>query len=147
MIQKTQLSKIIQKYYLGVNESVKWNIKDNTLKIDFTTPSQDIIGRITGYNFELEDSQLAIYETKKLFHDVTISIHKNRSAYEIFVISDKATDEEAVINMFLKNTSGDTILHKQDTIIISANKSMIYASLLENELKGLSKNEPPILQG
>jgi beta-mannosidase len=81
------------------------------------------------------------YETKKLYNDVSISIHKNRSEYEVFVISDKTTDEEAVFSMTLKNTKGDTILHKQDTVMISANKSVIYKSLRENELSGLSKNE------
>lgn len=81
------------------------------------------------------------YETKTLFGEVAISIHKNRSEYEVFVISDKATDEEAVLSMTLKNTKGDTILHKQDTIVISANASAIYTSLRENELNGLSKNE------
>lgn len=81
------------------------------------------------------------YETKKLYNDVSISIHKNRSEYAVFVISDKVKDEKAVLSMTLKNTKGDTILHKQDTIMISANKSVIYTSLRENELNGLSKNE------
>ena len=33
MINKQVLTSIIDKYYLGLNESVKWIIKDNTLEI------------------------------------------------------------------------------------------------------------------
>ena len=66
MINKLKLVSIINKYYLGVNESVKWDIKDNTLSINFMTPTKDVIGNLTCNNFELEDSELAIYDTKKL---------------------------------------------------------------------------------
>ena len=66
MINKLKLVSIINKYYLGMNESVKWEIKDNSLKIEFMTPSKDVIGNLTCNDFELEDSKLAIYDTKKL---------------------------------------------------------------------------------
>ena len=44
MINKLQLQSIISKYYLNVNESVKWETKDNKLKIDFMSPTKDVIG-------------------------------------------------------------------------------------------------------
>ena len=68
MIQKTLLQSFINKYHLGIVESVKWEVKDNTLNVDFMTPTRDVIGNVTCNDFELEDSTLAIYDTKKLSH-------------------------------------------------------------------------------
>ena len=46
MINKLQLQSIINKYYLGVNEAVKWVIEDNQLAISFMTPTKDVIGTV-----------------------------------------------------------------------------------------------------
>ena len=66
MIQKLLLQSLISKYYLGVNESVKWVIKDNTLSIGFMSPGEDIIGEVICTDFQLEDVELAIFNTHKL---------------------------------------------------------------------------------
>jgi|TARA_B110000908_G_C10252967_1_gene453378 hypothetical protein len=66
MISKQIIQSVIDKYYLGVNESVKWVINDNHLSIDFMTPTKDVIGSVECDNFELENTKLAIYDTKKL---------------------------------------------------------------------------------
>jgi hypothetical protein len=66
MISKLTLQSVISKYYLGLNESVKWVTKDNSLEIDFMTPTRDVIGSVICNNFDLEDSKLAIFDTKKL---------------------------------------------------------------------------------
>ena len=66
MINKLLLQSVIDKYYLGVNESVKWVINDNHLSIDFMTPTKDVIGSVECEDFKLENSKLAIYDTKKL---------------------------------------------------------------------------------
>ena len=44
MINKILLQSIINKYYLGINETVKWKISNGQLEIRFMTPSQDVIG-------------------------------------------------------------------------------------------------------
>ena len=72
MINKLTIQSIINKYYLGINEAVKWEINNNCLNIDFMTPSKDVIGNVTCNNFQLEDSKLAIYDTKKLSSLVNI---------------------------------------------------------------------------
>jgi hypothetical protein len=72
MINKLLFQSIISKYYLGVNESVKWIIKNNKLIINFTTPTRDILGIITYDNFELSDNELAIFDTKKLLNLISI---------------------------------------------------------------------------
>ena len=61
MIQKLVLQSIINKYYLGVNESVKWKTQNNELTIDFMTPNTEIIGNVTCTDFQLQDSELAIF--------------------------------------------------------------------------------------
>ena len=68
MINKSVLQSVINKYHLGENESVKWNVKDNNVDIDFISPSKDVIGKVTATNFKLEDSKLAIFDTKKLLN-------------------------------------------------------------------------------
>ena len=55
MINKLKVQSIINKYYLGTNESVKWVIKDNSLKIDFMTPTKDVIGEVVCNDFQLEE--------------------------------------------------------------------------------------------
>jgi len=66
MIQKLLLQSLISKYYLGINESVKWIVKDNTLSIKFMSPNEDIIGEVTCDDFQFEDVELAIFNTHKL---------------------------------------------------------------------------------
>ena len=95
MINKLTVQSIIDKYYLGTNESVKWNIENNTLNIDFMTPTKDVIGNVTCNNFQLEDSKLAIYDTKKLNSlisicngDLLLELEKNNAIYTKLKISD-----------------------------------------------------------
>jgi hypothetical protein len=73
MINKFTLNKLISKYYLGgSNESVKWIIKNNTITVDFTTPTRDVIGKVSCDNFKVVDSELAIFDTKKLSNLISI---------------------------------------------------------------------------
>jgi hypothetical protein len=72
MVHKLTLVSIINKYYLNVNESVKWIIDNKTLDIMFVTPSKDVIGKIKCENFDCEDGKLVIYDTKKLLNLVNI---------------------------------------------------------------------------
>ena len=67
MINKADLTSIISKYYLnGMNEAVKWEIKDNNLTIKFTSPDRSMIGVVTYEGFELEDSTIGISNTTQL---------------------------------------------------------------------------------
>ena len=72
MINKILLQSIINKYYLGINETVKWKISNGELEIRFMTPSQDVIGEIKCLNFPLKDSELAVFDTRKLLNLVSI---------------------------------------------------------------------------
>ena len=73
MISKITIASIIKKYYLGEIEQVKWEIKNKTLNIDFIAPSKIVIGNVSCNNFPIEDSSLAIYNTKKLSNLINIT--------------------------------------------------------------------------
>jgi hypothetical protein len=95
MINKSVVQSVINKYYLGLNESVKWTVNDNMLNIDFMTPAKDVIGSVTCNNFELENSQLAIYDTKKLSNlisicngDLLLELEKTNKVFTKLNISD-----------------------------------------------------------
>jgi hypothetical protein len=67
MINKPELLSIISKYHLnGLNEAVRWEIKNNKLIIKFTSPDRSMIGVVTCDNFELEDSSVGISNTTQL---------------------------------------------------------------------------------
>jgi len=95
MINKLPLQSIINKYYLGLNESVKWVIENNSISIDFMTPTKDVIGNVSCTDFQLEDSKLAIYDTKKLSSlvnicngDLLLELEKNNAICTKLKISD-----------------------------------------------------------
>ncbi len=95
MINKLTLQSIINKYYLGLNESVKWVIENNSISIDFMTPTKDVIGNVSCNDFQLEDSKLAIYDTKKLSSlvnicngDLLLELEKNNAICTKLKISD-----------------------------------------------------------
>ena len=72
MIAKTQLQSIISKYHLGEIEQVKWEIENNHLNINFITPSNMVLGSVKCNDFQMEDAELAIYNTKKLANLISI---------------------------------------------------------------------------
>ncbi len=88
MVNKLVLQSVINKYYLGENESVKWSIKDKTLTIDFMSVNKEVIGKIVHNNIDIEDSELAIFDTKKLLNllsitqgDLMFELEKGKSVY------------------------------------------------------------------
>ena len=80
MINKLTVQSIIDKYYLGTNESVKWIIENNSLSIDFMTPTKDVIGKVTSKDFELEDSICN--------GDLLLELEKRNAIYTKLKISD-----------------------------------------------------------
>ena len=66
-MNKQLFQSIISKYYLnGLVESVKWSISNNTLSIKFMSPNQDMLGEIKVNNFNLQDAEIAVFDTTKL---------------------------------------------------------------------------------
>ena len=82
---------------MGENESVKWKIKDKTLSIDFMSVNKEVIGKITHQNFDVEDSELAIFDTKKFLNllgitsgDLMFTLEKGKSVYTKLHFADNA---------------------------------------------------------
>ena len=72
MISKTQLQSIIAKYHLGEIEQIKWEIENNHLSINFVAPSNMVLGSVKCNDFQMQDADLAIYNTKKLANLISI---------------------------------------------------------------------------
>ena len=97
MVNKLVLQSVINKYYLGENESVKWKIKDKTLTIDFMSVNKEVIGKIVHQNFDVEDSELAIFDTKKFLNllgitqgDLIFTLEKGKNVYTKLHFADSA---------------------------------------------------------
>jgi XTP/dITP diphosphohydrolase len=66
MIQKQKLQSVISKYHLnGLIDSVKWQIENSTLNIEFISPNKDMVGKLTT-PFSTIPATLAIFNTSQL---------------------------------------------------------------------------------
>lgn len=75
MINKITLQSIIYKYHLdGLVESVKWEIKNKTLIINFISINGDLLGNLTYNNFPLEDTKFAIFNTAQFNKLVSVTL-------------------------------------------------------------------------
>jgi len=98
MINKLKLQSLISKYHLGgMNNQVKWRIKDNTLVIYAGTSGK--VCRVQLDNFEFEDAELGIFDTNKLNKllsitngDLTLGVEKMKSIFTKLLISDPNYD-------------------------------------------------------
>lgn len=81
------------------------------------------------------------YETKKLFKDLTISVHPNRNEYEIYIVSDKQNTIKGDLEISIKNMKGEILFQKSDTITIIANESKVHFTIHESHLQAFNKNE------
>ena len=94
MVNKSKLTSIISKYYLnGLNNQVKWRIKDNKLTIYAGESGR--VCKVELDNFSLEDSELGVFDTHKLSKlisitngDLMISLDKIKSIYTKLYIQD-----------------------------------------------------------
>ena len=98
MISKSQLSSVISKYYLnGLNNQVKWRIKDNTLTIYAGEAGR--VCKVVAKKFPLEDAELGVFDTNKLNKllsitngDLIISLEKMKAIYTKMHIQDSNFD-------------------------------------------------------
>ena len=94
MVNKSTLTSVISKYYLnGLNNQVKWRIKDNQLTV--YAGSNGRVCKVIHNNFNLEDSELGVFDTHKLSKlisitngDLSISLEKIKAVYTKMHIAD-----------------------------------------------------------
>jgi hypothetical protein len=95
MIQKLDLVASIEKYYLGgIIESVKWNVSENKLHVDFVSPYQDLVGHIE-CDIQIEDGTVGIFNTSALLkmlsileHDILVNVEKTHKVPTRLLIED-----------------------------------------------------------
>ena len=66
-MQKSKLDRFIQKYNLGGNvNSVKWKSSGDSMSTSFVTPDKSLLGNVSISKFNLEDSEIGVYQTDQL---------------------------------------------------------------------------------
>mgnify|MGYP003637129669 FL=1 len=94
MVNKSTLTSVISKYYLnGLNNQVKWRIKDNQLTV--YAGSNGRVCKVQHNNFNLEDAELGIFDTHKLSKllsitsgELNISLEKIKAVYTKMHVAD-----------------------------------------------------------
>ena len=94
MISKNVIQSVISKYYLnGLNNQVKWRIKDNTLTI--YAGEKGRVCKVHLKDFQLEDGELGVFDTDKLSKlisitngDLSITLEKIKSVFTKMHIAD-----------------------------------------------------------
>ena len=73
-MDKLHLVSTFEKYYLNGNvERVKMQVKDKNVAINFVAPNKDLVGCVNTSEFELEDSEIGIYDTSQLLKLINIT--------------------------------------------------------------------------
>ena len=72
MINKNTLQSFIAKYYInGLNNQVKWRIKDNTLTVYAGESGR--VCKVVLNNFEFENCEIGVFDTNKLIKLLAIT--------------------------------------------------------------------------
>jgi hypothetical protein len=82
-MEKKQLTSFIDKYHLAGNaNSVRLDVKDNTLSCNFITDDQNVVGAVSMDDFNVRDITLGVYATSQLTklltaldNDVTMKVN------------------------------------------------------------------------
>jgi len=94
MINKNVIQSVISKYYLnGLNNQVKWRIKNNSLTI--YAGEKGRVCKVHLKDFQLEDGELGVFDTDKLSKlisitngELSISLEKIKSVFTKMHIAD-----------------------------------------------------------
>ncbi len=101
-MNKQKLTGFVEKYSLGNTiESVPWSIKDNTLSTDFVSEDRTLLGNVTLNSFELDDSEIGIYNSTQLQKMISVL------GSDVEVKLKKAEERSIAIDM----TDGDVSLN------------------------------------
>ena len=98
MISKSQLTSVISKYYLnGLNNQVKWRIKDKQLTIYAGEAGR--VCKVVLNNFQIEDAEIGVFDTNKLSKlisitngDLVLTLEKLKAIYTTLHIADENFD-------------------------------------------------------
>ena len=72
-MEKRKLTNFIEKYHLAGNaNSVGLDVNDQTLSCEFITDDQNVVGRVTMEDFDIENVRLGVYKTSQLTKLLTV---------------------------------------------------------------------------
>lgn len=139
MINKLELQKVISKYNLGgIIDAVKWSIVDKRLTIKFQSPTRDMIGEISHTNFDLEDGEIAIYNTSQLDKllsitsgDLNLQLEKTGKVFTKLIIED--------INFKLNYPLADLLLIIEPGKVNDPNNYIVESNLESDTISAVIK--------
>ena len=94
MVNKSTLTSVISKYYLnGLNNQVKWRIKDDSLTV--YAQSEGLVCKTVLNTFPVQDSDIGVFDTDKLVKllsitngDLLMSLSGNGALKNVMYIED-----------------------------------------------------------
>jgi len=101
-----------------------WQLNDSWPVISWAT--MDYYGR----------PKAAMYLAKHFFEPVLVSPHEENGKINIYVVSDRTTDEDALLDVRLMDFSGKVLWSKKITCKVKALSSEIVLSISKDELAG-----------
>ena len=112
MINKLKLQSFISKYYLnGLNNQVKWRIKDNKLIVYGGTSGR--VCKVELDNFPLEDGELGIFDTHKLSKLLSIT------SGELMILTEKI--KSIFTKLHLQDANFNLTYSLADVLILGKN--------------------------
>jgi hypothetical protein len=108
-MEKSKINRFVQKYTLaGLVESVKWEVKDNSLHTSFISDDKSVLGSVSLSDFEFQNTTLGIYDTSKLTKMIGVlddGLEFGVSDIEGKAVSLKFNDKATSVNYMLADLS------------------------------------------
>ena len=108
-MEKSKINRFVQKYTLaGLVESVKWEVKDNSLHTSFISDDKSVLGSVSLSDFEFQNTTLGIYDTSKLTKMIGVlddDLEFGVSDIEGKAVSLKFNDKATSVNYMLADLS------------------------------------------
>ena len=143
MVNKSTLTSVISKYYLnGLNNQVKWRIKDNQLTV--YAGDNGRVCKVIHNNFNLQDAELGIFDTHKLSKllsitngELNISLEKIKAVYTKMHIAD--------LNFDLTYSLADILILGKNTYYEDPEEFEMQMDLTREDISHLIKAKSALL--
>ena len=119
-------------------DAVKWSTQDKQLTIKFNAPTRDMIGEVTHASFDLEDSEIAIYNTSQLDKllaitsgDLNLQLEKTGRIFSKLVIED--------VSYKLNYSLSDLLLIQEPGKVNNPNDYIIESTLESDAISAVIK--------
>ena len=139
MISKSELQSVISKYSLGgLVDAVKWEVKDKNITIKFQPPTGEMVGKVVHNNFDLEDCEIAIYNTSQLDKllaitsgDLNLQLEKTHKLAVKLVIEDSSFTLNYSLSELLLIQEPDRVNYPKDYVVESNLESDAISAIIK----------------